>query len=199
MNIKSFVTLGLAVVALAVTSIAPAEAHNNNNSKLLNAEAMQMYMQNQALAGNASAYNPALLANYAGYRSPWANTALPAYGSSVSPWANILPVSNVMPVSNVISPYGGCNSAYNNGILMATMLLTATLYRRSTMYSPNKFIANLQAQLAANNLNAWQAARLQNKLSQLQRQENRVASTGYGSPYAHRSNILNNLRSSMRI
>jgi len=156
-----------------------------------------MYAQNQALAGNASAYNPALLANYAGYRSPWATNTIPTYTNSVSPWANLLPVSNVLPVSNIISPYGGCSSAYNNGVYGNNVAYGSIVSPQYNVLTSQ--IANLQAQLAANNLNSWQAARLQNQLNQLQRQENRLASTGYGSPYAHRSNILNNLRSSMRI
>jgi len=96
MNIKSITTLGLVAVALAVTSIAPAEANNN---KALNQMAMQMYMQNQATAANSSIYNPALLANYA---NPYAVT--------VNPWSTATAAYPYASAGNY-----GCNRAYNNG------------------------------------------------------------------------------------
>jgi hypothetical protein len=87
MNIKSITTLGLVAVALAVTSVAPAFANNNN--AYMNQLAMQMYMQNQAAAPT----------------NPWLNGTIPVsyqapvYGAATNPWA-----AYSVPYTNVISP-----------------------------------------------------------------------------------------------
>jgi len=85
-SIKSVAALGLVAVALAVTSVAPAEANNN---AYLNQLAMQMYMQNQATAA-ATAYNPIVNANY----------TYPVYGAATNPYA-----AYAAPYSTVVSPY----------------------------------------------------------------------------------------------
>jgi hypothetical protein len=195
MNFKSITTLGLVAVALAVTSLAPAQANNNNN-KALNQLAMQYYMQNQAAAGNAGIYNNPLLSGnasvynsalanygYAGGSTPWSAGAIPAYG-----------VTGIIPVSNVYNT--GCGGGYNNGGY------NNALY--SNIVSPqynnlSQQIANLQARLATNNLNAFQVARLQSKIAKLQAQTNGLAASGYGSPYGQRASVWNSLRNSMRI
>jgi hypothetical protein len=81
MNIKSITTLCLVAAAMVITSIMPAEAHDNK--KYLNQLAMQYYMQNQALAGRANVVNPALVNNYSyGYNNtPWYAGTIPNYTS----------------------------------------------------------------------------------------------------------------------
>jgi hypothetical protein len=209
MNIKAITTLGLVALALVVTSIAPAEA--NDHSKYLNQLAMQYYLQNQAAAGRTSIYNPLLtgVANTSVYNplltgvtntsvynplltgttnvlttgaTPWSAGAIPAYGTGATPWSagcvpygttTTLGVTPVVPVyNNIISP--------NYNVI-------------------NGQIATLQAQLAANNISSWQASRLQHQIAQLQAQQSRLASSGYGAPGVHRSNVMNNLRSYMHI
>ncbi len=88
MNIKSITTLGLVAVALAVTSVAPAFANNNN--AYMNSLAMQMYLQNQAAAQTNPYLNGALINS--GYQYP-------VYGAATNPWA-----AYNAPYSNVVSP-----------------------------------------------------------------------------------------------
>jgi len=102
MNFKSIASLGLVAIALAVTTITPAEA--NNNDKYLNQLAMQYYFQNQALANNSMLYNPALAAGYAnpyayGGTTPWAAGAMP-YGTTAANYS--------------YGGYGGCTPVVNN-------------------------------------------------------------------------------------
>jgi hypothetical protein len=180
MNIKSITTLGLVAVALAVTSIAPAEANNN---KALNQMAMQMYMQNQGLAGNATIYNPALATNYrynnAYAVSPWsAATVAPVYGTT-TPWA-----AGALPFGAAASNYGYNNAAYGN--------IVAPKYSQL-----NQEAARINARLASGNLSGWEVTRLQNKLAKIQTEENSLAAAGYGSPYS--PGVFNNLRSHLGI
>lgn len=196
MNIKAITTLGLVAVTLVVTSIAPAEA--NDHSKYLNQLAMQYYLQNQAAAGRTRIYNPILpaVASTSIYNplltgttnvlttgaTPWSAGAIPAFGTGATPWSTgcvpygtttTLGVTPVVPVyNNIISP--------NYNVI-------------------NGQIATLQAQLAANNISSWQASRLQHQIAQLQAQQSRLASSGYGAPAVHRNNVMNNLRSYMHI
>ena len=74
MNVKSIATKAMVAAALAVTTIAPAFANNNN--QYLNNLAMQMYMQNQATSG---LYNNA----YGAYGSPYGYGNTAAYGGQL--------------------------------------------------------------------------------------------------------------------
>jgi len=184
MSIKSFTILGLVAVAVAVTSLTPAQASNNNN-KALNQMAMQMYMQNQGLAGNASIYNPALASNYrynnAYAVSPWsAATVTPVYGTT-TPWA-----AGALPFGTAASNYNyGCNNAaYGNIVAPQFSQL-------------NQEAARINARLASGNLSGWDVTKLQNKLAKIQREENGLASAGYGSPYG--PGVFNNLGSHLGI
>jgi hypothetical protein len=115
MNVKSIAIRTMVAVALAVTSVAPALANNNNQA--LNTLAMQMYAQNQALGANAYGYNPALSGGY-GYNNayntnPWA-TAASAYGNGPTPWS-----AGALPAGSYATNYGyntGYNNLYNAGI-----------------------------------------------------------------------------------
>lgn len=188
MNIKSIAALGLVAVALAVTSITPAEAHHHNN-KYLDQLAMQMYMQNQGLAANTGAYggyggyNPLMTANY--MSNPWSAGAIPGYTTVASPVSAV-----AVPYNTAVNPYA-CTGAYNTAAYGNIV---------SPQYSGLRpQLANWRARLGANNLSGWQASRLQNQISGLRSQPSGVALTGYGSPTAPRSGIVNNLRSAMRI
>jgi hypothetical protein len=185
MNFKSITTLGLVAVALAVTSLAPAQASNTNN-KALNQLAMQYYMQNQSgrgnlaynpLIGNATAYSNILPANYTYGATPWTAGALNGYGVAQTPWS-------AGCTGTTSTAYNGYNSAYGN--------ILAPQYNSIAAQ-----IANLQARLATTNPNSWTALKLQNKINSLQRQENALASSGYGSAYAYRPGVWSNLRGTL--
>lgn len=203
MNIKSITTLGLVAVALAVTSLAPAEAKNNN--KALNDLAMQMYMQNQAAAGATNIYNPALVGNASIYNNPaFASTyGVNAYNGQ-TPWSagamgNAIPgvvnasygatpwSAGALPYgSNYGNNYGGrCgnnsyNSAYGN--------IVSPQYNRLAQE-----IARLRAKLANPNISWNDRNRINSKLNQLSIQQTNLASVGYGSPY-NNGGLLNNVR-----
>ena len=176
MNIKSIATLGLVAVAMTVTSFLPAEANNNNN-KALNMMAMQMYMQNQANAGNYNRYNPMLQGGASMY-NPIQNAAygLNNYGGGFGSGFG-----------------GGCNGnmgnmgAYNN-------MVSAPQYQRLASEA-----AQIQSQLAYGNLPSWKINSLQNKLSKIQRQENNLSTYGYGNPYGSGGGVINNLRYNLGI
>ena len=107
MNIKTIATRTIVAVALAVTSVAPALANNN---QALNAMAMQMYAQNQALGASAYGYNPALGGAYNGYNAnPWASAAS-VYGNGPTPWS-----AGALPAGSYATNYG-YNGAYNRGL-----------------------------------------------------------------------------------
>jgi hypothetical protein len=193
MNIKSFTTLGLVAVALVVTSLAPAQASNNNN-KALNNLAMQYYMQNQAAAGRTNVYNTPLLtgstsvynplaANYSYASTPWAAGAIPGYANVVSPVVSpLLTGSNMYGLTNNY----GCNGGINNA---AYSNIVAPQYA----YVNNE-INKLETHLATTNPNSWEAVKLQNKIVKLQQTENNMAASGYGAPYGYGGSLLNNVR-----
>ena len=175
MNIKSIAALGLVAVAMTVTSFLPAEANNNNQA--LNMMAMQMYMQNQANAGNYNRYNPMLQGGASMY-SPIQNAAygLNNYGG------------------------GGCHGGMGmgNGMGMGVNpynnMVSSPQYQRLASEA-----AQVQSQLAYGNLPAWKINSLQNKLVKIQRQENNLSAYGYGNPYGSGGGILNNLRNNLGI
>jgi len=181
MNFKSITTLGLVAVALAVTSLTPAQASNNANNKALNQLAMQYYMQNQAASGNM-AFNPLLNngavmpANYTTYGvNPWA-------AGAVNPYA-----------ANAVNPYSG-QTPWSAG---CTGLPSTAAYGNIIAPQYNSIankIASLQGRLAVTNPNSWTALSLQKQINRLQAQENSLAANGYGAPYGYNSSILNNLR-----
>ncbi len=176
MNVKSITTLSLVAVALAVTSLTPAQASNNANNKALNQLAMQYYMQNQGATGTM-AYNPLLTgaavmpANYTTYGvNPYAASAVNPY-SGQTPWsAGCTGLPSTAAYGNIIAPQ------YNS--------------------IANK-IASLQGRLAVTNPNSWTALNLQKQINRLQAQENSLAANGYGSPYSYRPGMWNNLRGSL--
>ena len=168
-------------MALTMTSLSPALANNNNN-RALNLMAMQMYAQNQGLAGNSvygRSYNP-LIGNaaYGNYGSNYGNSN---YGlASYNPYAN--------------SGYNGLGGGCNGGNNMAYGNMIAPQYSRLAQEA-----AQIQSQLSYGNLPSWQVSRLQNKLVKIQRQESGLAYNGYGSPYGNNGGFLNNIRGSLGI
>ena len=173
MNIKSIAALGLVAVAMTVTSFLPAEANNNNQA--LNMMAMQMYMQNQANAGNYNRYNPMLQGGASMY-SPIQNAAygLNSYGGGYG---------------------GGCNGAMGNmGSNPYNNMVSAPQYQRLASEA-----AQVQSQLAYGNLPSWKINSLQNKLVKIQRQESNLSAYGYGNPYGSGGGVLNNLRYNLGI
>jgi hypothetical protein len=175
MNIKSIAALGLVAVAMTVTSFLPAEANNNNQA--LNMMAMQMYMQNQANAGNYNRYNP--LQGGASMYSPIQNAA---YG---------------LNAVNYGGGYGGgCNGAMGMGASPYNNMVSSPQYQRLASEA-----AQIQSQLAYGNLPYWKVNSLQNKLAKIQRQETNLSAYGYGNPYSYGNGggILNNLRYNLGI
>ena len=225
MNIKSITTFGLVAMALAMTSLSPALANNNNN-KALNQLAMQYYAQNQAAAGNPvfgsaynplignASYNPTQAALASGYNNPWAGNAAYSNNYGQSGYG-----------SNYGGGYGGgrydrdgdgdgggCHHHHGNGG-MGNMFNGGGMnnlgYNNNNTYgnivAPQYSnlagqAAQIQQQLSYGNLPSWQANSLQNKLAKIQRKEMGLASGGYGSPYVNgNGGFLNNLRGSLGI
>jgi len=200
MNFKSITTLGLVAVALAVTSLAPAEAKNNKDA--LNAMAMQMYAQNQAAAANASIYNPALVGNASIYNNP---AIAPTYGAGVAyngqtPWS-----AGAMPYGNT----GVVNASY--GTPWSAGALPLGVNNNSCGYNNNAYnnivspqytrLANeaikLRNRLLNRNLSWNDRNRIQARLNQIAIQQRNLASTGYGSPYNYNygnNGLLGNVR-----
>ncbi|MBU6451863.1 MAG: hypothetical protein KGS72_08815 [Cyanobacteria bacterium REEB67] len=106
MNVKTIAIRSMVAVALAVTSVAPALANNN---QALNAMAMQMYAQNQALGAHAYGYNPALSGGYGYNANPYAAAAA-VYGNGPTPWS-----AGALPAGSYATNYG-YNNLYNTGI-----------------------------------------------------------------------------------
>ena len=107
MNVKSIATKAMVAAALAVTTIAPAFANNNNN-QYLNQLAMQMYAQNQATSGLYNGYGA--YGGYGAYNTPY------AYGAGVGGTIPGAPLYG----RNSVGAYGGgyganvYGNAYNN-------------------------------------------------------------------------------------
>jgi hypothetical protein len=163
MNAK-LTSIGLALLAVATISLAPAEARNNNQQALLNQIAMNNYLA-QTAANNSAAqtYNP-LQATLASYNPPYGNN----YGQGCDRDGFRGYTSNV---------YG--NSGYNNGYGNG-------LFGFGNNGSLAQKISNIQARLAAGNLSSREVNKLENKLAQLQ---GASGINGYGLPY---NNLYNN-------
>jgi hypothetical protein len=211
MNIKFITKLGLVAMTMAMTSLAPALANNNN--KALNQLAMQYYAQNQAAAGNPvfggaynplignASYNPTQAALASGYNNPWAGNA--AYSNNYG----------LNAYGNGNNNGGGCHHHHGNGNSFGNGFNSGNLGFNNN-YNNNAYgnivapqysnlagqAAQIQQQLAYGNLPSWQANSLQNKLLKIQRKESGLASGGYGSPYVNgNGGFLNNIRGSLGI
>jgi len=208
MNFKSITTLGLVAVALAVTSLAPAEAKSNNNAAL-NAMAMQMYAQNQAAAANANIYNPAFAGNANIYNNP---AIAPTYGAGVSyngqtPWsAGARPYGNTgivnasygaTPWAAGALPYGAVNNnTCGNGFYNGNYGNSAYGNIVSPQYTrlANE-VQKLQNKLLNRNLSWNERNRINARLNQISLQQRNLAASGYGSPYNYgNSGLLGNVR-----
>jgi hypothetical protein len=176
-NFKSLTALGLVAVALAVTSITPAEAHHHhNNDKYMNELAMQYYMQNQA---NGGMYNPALAA---GYGNPYGASA---YGNpyATSAYANPYATSayGVMPSALTSAvPYGVSSVPYGVSSVVPTGL-TSALPSALTRVLPAGLANALPFNRGANGLGGgWNHAAFNNLPG------SRFSNVAYNNPIASR-------------
>jgi len=212
MNIKSITLLGLAAVAVAAASIAPAQANNSNESKYWNLLARQNYLQNRAASGNALLSNQALAA---ANNAALTNQAVAAANNAAFTNQAVAAASNAALTNQALTAASLANGAFSPAYGVVTPAITTVtpslgainpLAVGAIPYGTAGFVSNgpaaaeinmlnqqivkLQAQLAMSN-NPAQAVKIENKIAMLQTAENNVAATG--SPYGNNGGFINNL------
>lgn len=174
MNAK-LTSIGLALLAVATVSLAPAEARNNNQQALLNQIAMNNYLAQTAANNSAAQINNPLQATLASYNQPYGNN----YGQGCDRdgdgdrdrgWGH-----GFRGYTSNVYGNNGYNNGYGNG-----------LFGFGNNGSLAQKISNIQARLASGNLNSREVNKLENKLAQLQGAN---GINGYGLPY---NNLYNN-------